>query len=88
MFVKQEQEIIKKKKFKNIIIYSLPSYKTLPLSTISTRALKLYSPFLLHIVKSNHQELKGAGGGKAHLDLEKPALKVATSVRSLSRSCP
>ena len=71
-----------------MIIDSPPSYKTLPLSIISTRALKLYSPFLLRIAKCNHQESEGVRGGKELLYSEKSSLNEATSVRSLSRSCP
>jgi len=49
---------------------------------------KTYSPFLLRIVKGNHQASEGRGGGKKLLYSAKLALKAATSVSNSSRSYP
>ena len=80
MFVKQEQKIYeyiyiyksKKKKIKISSTLLLATKSALPLST---RALTIYSPFLLHIAKGNHQGLEGGGCGKALLYSENPRSK-------------
>ena len=80
MFVKQEQKIYEyiyiyinqKKKIKISSTLLLATKSALPLST---RALTIYSPFLLHIAKGNHQGLEGGGCGKALLYSENPRSK-------------
>ena len=48
----------------------------------------IYSPFLLHIAKGNHQESESGGSGKELLYSAKSSLKAATSMIKSSKSCP